>query len=783
MTLSLAVAIRLLQFTPILALFTSIPEFKCSLLLLHSCRKGHAKIVHYLRSKRNHKTNGATKDITASLSLNDKPSVVRELVRYRANPEKTSSQLLEQYPKQSAEFVVKIFTVGDPGTGKTTLVKALEKEGSGLARISGWLLKVSGVDQMTAGIIPHRIDSTTFGHVTIYDFAGYKEFHASHAAMIRQSMAGSSTAIFLLLADLRSSDEDFRRSILSWLSLIDNQCPSTDPKPHIIVVGSHADEVKSRAEIANKSSIVNALVPSAAFANLYFSGYIIMNCCYSESASISELRQYLARSCTTIKVNTDVRFSTHCFFLYLLDKFQNSTVVTLTEVLAKILVSDDKHLLSFVPMSIPGLYTICEELNERGSVLFLKNASNLGSSVIVLDQASFISRVTGTVFAPQGFKQCRRVASSTGVVLFSTLRKHFPDADMVVQLLCNLEFCQEVTDHAVLQLLRTSVTSQQDEERFFFFPALVSFEAPDQVTDMAPVQTAPLQVWEASDDFVYYSGWILQCSQPEHFFTPRFLQVLFLRLAFSFALIPDSHSDPQVILRKCAVWKSGIFWRNQDGVEVLVEVDQSRVINVLLRCLNNREIDCIHLRSSVIREVLNARQEFCPKVYTSESLIHPSDATQYPLKPAAELRLFSISEVSKAITAGGHCRNGTPMSLEKLLYYEPYAYLEESILQTIFDESNREKQVTDIFLYHMADCIHTKMEYFVKMFKPPADVLQSAIEQAPPGSTHAFVRLFQLWRRQSGKGTYQCLRRELDRFSVFAGRNPLSRCVLQQIPC
>ena len=718
--------------------------------------------------------NGAARDATTPLSLNDNPSIIRELVHHRANPENISSHLPEHFPKQSTECVVKVFAVGDHGTGKTTLVKSLEKESSGLARIPGWLVKVSRVDQMTAGIIPHRIESQTFGRVILYDCAGYKEFHASHAAMIRQSVADSSAAIFLLLADLRSSDEDFRKSILFWLSLIDNQCPLTDPKPHIIIVGSHADEVKSRAEITNKSSIVNALVTSAAFTNLYFSGHVLINCCYSESASISELRQHLARSCNIVKVNTDLRFSAHCLFLYLLDKFQNHAVVTLTEVLAKILVSDDKHLLSFIPMSIPGLYTICEELNERGNILFLKNTSNLGSSAVVLDQASLISRVTGTVFAPEGFKQHRNVASNTGVVLFSALQKHFPDVDMVVRLLCNLEFCREVTNHKALQLLQTTTNPQQDEERAFFFPALVSIEAPNQVADIAPVQTAPLRVWEASDDFAYHSGWILQCSQGEHFFTPRFLQVLSLRLAFSFALTPDTQSDPQAIQRKFHVWKSGIFWRNEDGVEVLVEVHQSQV-NVLLRCLVNREIDCIHLRSAVIQTVLKARQEFCHKVNTSEFFIHLSDATQYPLKPATELRLFSISEVAKAITAGEHCRSETPINFEELLYCEPYAYLGENILQTIFDESNCEKQITDVFLYQMADCVRTKMEHFIKMLKPPTDMLQRVMEQASPSSTHTIVRLFQLWRRQSGKGTYQCLRKELDRFSIFAGRNPLAR--------
>ena len=760
------------------------------MLLLCLCREGHADIVHYLLSEMSCNANSKTKDGRTPLSLTHDPSTVRELLRYGANPENVytnySGHLPEHCPKRPTESAVKTFTVGDPGAGKTTLVKALEKEGKWF---SGRLIKVSGVDKKTAGIIPHEIHSRIFGHIILYDLAGHQEFYASHAAIIRQSMAGSSAAIFLLLADLQRSDEDFRRSILSWLSLIDNQCPSTDPKPHIIVVGSHADEVKSRAEIANKSSIVDSLVQTAAFANLQFTGYVTLNCCYSASTDINELRQHLKRSCTALRLKSDLNFNTHCFFLYLLDKFRDHEAVQVKDVLIKVKInstqstikSGGNELLSFIPAEFPDkLCEMCEDLHERGSILLLTNDKNPKHSWIILDQTALLSKVTGTVFAPEGFTQHRDFANCTGVVPFTKLQDHFfsLNPDMLTQLLCHLEFCQEVTDLEVLKLLQSHDTPLPGDERVFFFPALVSIDAPKQVapTEVAPAKDAPLRVWEASDDFGYHSGWVLQC-QPEKFFTPRFLQVLLLRLAFSFALIPDKqeiNSDLPAIRRRCDVWKSGIFWCNRDGIEVLVEVHQSQAVHVLLRCLNNREIDCIHLRSAVIQKVLTARQEFCPRVSTRESLIHPKDTTQYPLKPTTELRLFSISEVSKAIIAGKPCVVSPPMNLENLLYYEPYAHLKESILQTLFEKPpNCEKEVSDSFLYEMADCIHTKMDYFVKMLKPQASMLQNMIDQAPPGSTHAIVRLFQLWRLRSSKGSYQCLRTELDQFSVFAGRNPL----------
>ena len=769
------------------------------MLLLYSLRYGHAEIVHYLLSEKGCDANFAIKDGCTPLSVTNDYYIIRDLLRHGANPENVyvqyGSHLPKHCPKQPKEASVKTFTVGDPGAGKTTLVKALEKEGKGLSRITKRLTKVSGIDEKTAGIIPHRVESQTFGNVMFYDFAGHKEFYGSHAAMIRQSMAGSSAAIFLVLADLRSSDEDFKRSILSWLSFIDNQFPSVDPKPHIIIVGSHADETKSKADIAKKSAIVDSLVPTAAFTNLHFTGYVTVNCCYSESTSISELRQHLARSCEDLRVKSQPNFNTHCFLLYLLDNFRAVEAVKLAEVLIKVSESSTQAatdsgssaLLSFIPTEFPDkLCEMCEDLHERGSILLLRNAKDLKESWIILDQATLLSQVTGTVFAPEGFKQHRDLASSTGVVPFSKLQAHFPnlDPDMVAQFLCHLQFCQEVSDHEVLQLLQTSDIPLSIEERIFFFPALVSLDAPG----MKPVaiaqlsaQISPTKVWKLSDDFVYHSGWILQCSEPEHFFTPRFLQVLILRLAFSFALLPDTQDikeDLPAIQRECDVWKSGISWHNRSGVGALVEVVQSKTVNVLLRCLKGREIECIHLHSAIIHKALCAKEEFCPKVSTSEYFIHPTDAIEYPLKSTTDLNRFSIAKITSAIAAAESCvigKDRLPLDLEKLLYFDPYIHLSVTVLQKLFDgqQSSCDEEVTDEFLHQMAQCAHTKLEHFVKMFsmfKPP---IHNVIEQATPSSTHAIVRLFQLWHLRSRKNSYRCLRRELDQFSVFAGRNPM----------
>ena len=133
---------------------------------------------------------------------------------------------------------VKVFIVGDPSVGKSTLTAAFKKKIGVIARIfSG---KVSDVDKKTVGIVPHDIESDTFGKVTLYDFAGHREFYSGHAALL-QTAIQSSPPVFLLVVNLCEQEDEIIKNILYWTSFLENQCASVSCKPHIILVGSHSD--------------------------------------------------------------------------------------------------------------------------------------------------------------------------------------------------------------------------------------------------------------------------------------------------------------------------------------------------------------------------------------------------------------------------------------------------------------------------------------------------------------------------------------------------------------
>ena len=360
-----------------------------------------------------------------------------------------------------------------------------------------------------------------------------------------------------------------------------------------------------------------SLIPSAHLNHSptsIIAGFVLLDCRYVQTDPMSMLRQKLRQSYKVMKNAVRLQMKTHCFLLYLLEKNLCTLAITLGSVLTGMEREEDKELVSYFPHDIGQLVEMCEELSARGNILFLNNPSNPVNSTIVLDQITLFSRVAGTVFAPESFKQHAALASSTGVVPIIKLASQFSHLDTatIVQFMCHLEFCHEVTDPEVLQLLQAGSDDTDEEEQFFFFPGLVSIQAPGRV-------------WEEANRFSFHCGWQLQCTQPEQFLTPRFLQVLILRLAFSFALAPHSvasspegsgkhepsSADIPTIHRRCMVWKNGIYWANRYGAEALVEVSiDSKRVTVLIRCRRGCVAAATELRSGVIQKVLMAKQKF-----------------------------------------------------------------------------------------------------------------------------------------------------------------------------
>ena len=714
---------------------------------------------------------------------------------------------------------VKVFVVGNPSAGKSTLTAALQKEASSFfLRAFTSARPVSEVDEKTAGVIPHEFESKKYGRITIYDFAGHREFYNSHAALLQNAFQYS-PPIFLLVVDLTDKNKTLKENILYWLSFLENQCTSADSKPHVVIVGSHIDVLEARGEDPRgKASIIESL-RSNHFKNLEYAGFVAINCQFPESAGMTDLRLCLKNSCDQLRRQETINFSAHCLQTFLINKFQDRTALKINEVRDVLLetqqsTSSLQKVVTFIPTNIHLLCGVCNELNDRGHILFLRDQENVENSWVIMNKDVLLSKVTGTIFAPEDFKQHCQISTSTGVVPLFKIAKQFPklNPEMLVGFLSHLEFCHEIFDEEVLKLIGESNKSEAEfpaSERYFFFPALVRLKVPQEI-------------WEPQPTFKFNSGWILKCSRPEQYFTTRFFQVLLLRLAFEFAFPhheeeeEEGHADFPAIQRKCSVWRNGIYWGNRDGVEVLAEVvEQNKAVVLLFRSYEVTP-ECLQLRSKVIQKALKAASEFCPKVKTVESFVDPTEIilppqaeatsgntqpreaastrsipksaselsqhqTRSHVKPTSELSLFPLAEIATAIVEGKSSvltKHGKPLQLDALLCFEPYASIGRYNLCKLFDEDHPE-YVTKVPIIFPEKIPHRDRYRVIELLNPSQPKFQAATESGDQATK--MNEIFRKWRNGCD-GTFHCLRQTLDRFSVFTTRNILvSTCKLTNV--
>ena len=722
---------------------------------MYRSRYERTALLMYLAEKAKVDLDCVTIDGRTAFDFIQSPDGIRLLLTLGARPTRTLDEqyfpsILRQDP---ADMSIKTFVLGKSGTGKSTLSKSLRSEKKGFSRFMSRYVKTKNVDKQTAGILPYEIIQKTLGSVTIFDFAGDKVFYAGHDAVLCNSIANS-PSIILVVMDLRDEENEFRETLIYWLEFVRNRCTERGPHPHLFLIGSHADQVK---DVQEKSQLMKSLVNSSKIDGFTYAGQVILDCRFAESSRMTELYSMLAQSCHTLRSSQTVSFDSHCFLLFLLDKFKDRPALSLGTAMAKVTeASRDKIFWTFLKSR--NLFEICEELNERGNILFMKNHSSPNNSWIILNKPVLLSHVLGTVFAPEGFKQHCRIATSMGIVPLSNLVNLFPkfDSDMLTQFLSHMGFCQEI-DHQFLPCMQADNISYSSSERYFLFPGLVQLSTPSDL-------------WQPSSDWECHSGWVLQCSGPGQVFSSRFIQILLLHLFTLASSGPPTHSQQT----RCRIWKNGITWTN-DGVDTIVEVVDGKTINFFQRCKQSEKLKIVHSRSTIIRKIFEIKEEACPKVYVCESIISPEDSNYYPLD-LSEVTSITVEDVAKAVVQGEttvSVKDSNTLELERLLQFEPYAHLDKQVLQELFTTNNNE-DVTEQFLHRIVDTVQCKATMFKAIMNQPSSrlVCNELLNQhsSEESDSQGLFEIFQMWRL-SGERKIKDIRDKLDQFSFFAGRN------------
>ena len=212
-----------------------------------------------------------------------------------------------------------------------------------------------------------------------------------------------------------------------------------------------------------------------------------------------------------------------------------------------------------------------------------------------------------------------------------------PHQDMTFCLVSNLPYIPYFNEYVGLLLEfdgRLELYECESPESYYFFPALHVVQV-DRTTD----------VWQNSGPGQYQCGLSLQCFQEGGFLPPQFLQVLLRHLAFSFAFAHDTSQSDEASLLWRRRWKNGILWPHI--VETIVDVsEQNKCILLLMSCPEGEEL---HLHSLFIPNLLEAKEELCPKISTNNVLMDPSNLTSYPL-PEVHQQLCHKSLLSSVIS-------------------------------------------------------------------------------------------------------------------------------------
>ena len=683
--------------------------------LHYACQSGHVHIVQYLLSTG--KVDPLAKDDNGKTPM-----------FYAADSWKSYDllKLFRSFPQFKRDFPVHTYTklilTGYSGAGKTTtsqLIQLLANQAGLFSALSSG--RVTDVECLTAGIIPLHVESKVkeVGNMVIYDFAGQQEYYSSHAAVLERIMRNSA-AIFVCIVDLSQCMDKISESIHYWMSFIENACSLAQGSSHVIIVGSHADLVKSSQELKEKSSLMENIAESRA-KQLTYRGFVSMDCRESKSKEARHFRSLLSTSQQAIQ-SFQPSMSLYCHVLYAFLRTKLGKTSCTLEELTSALTSDKDF--SFDSIELTESLT---SLSDKGLILFVQNQEHPQSSWVVVEKDALLREVNGTVFAPENFKQYRQVASNTGIVPIATLEELFPQysSEMLVGCLESMEFCHPVDPSALqdtnLESNKTASLSPPSGVSHLFFPSLVKEHRP-------------------SDFDSPMFGWCLGCSDPHQFFSNRFLHVLLLRLAFTFPLASD-HFPPFSSLcgleRRCQVWRNGIIWNTVSGVSTIVEiVDRNRWVIVLV---SEKSREAAETCSSVIRMILDLQQQLCSVVSTCECLISPSLFDRYPFDALPDTDLFVLRDVARSMffhhkVILDRKEGKNKLSTDEALSCEPYYLLQPSSVCQLFNQSMASQPVPDPLLQEV-------LRYCQQPQQKPQD--------------------------------HKELRECVNKHSIFAGRNPL----------
>ena len=620
-----------------------------------------------------------------------------------------------EYPVES---YAKLFLCGKTNAGKSSLAAVISY------RADKWSFHnynpeecIEGVKLLTTGIDYHSIRSREIGNIVILDFAGHAEYYSSHAAVL-ETLLLKSPAVFVIVTNLTDENEIIKRDLYFWFNFIENVSNNLSVPSQVLIVGSHIDLLPHGNDY---ESFINEIA-SSAVRDQNYAGFLTMDCHRPGGEGVKECMTTLKKTCEAV-IDREDKISYHCHCLHAFLQQLQLVAISLDDLCSRIDSTNEQCLLS----DRSTVLTFLTILREKGLVLFL-------GDWLIIDKKALLTEVNGILFNESIDRVRKPVASNTGIMPVSTLAKLFPNhnAKMLIHFLISLQFCHQIHSRSVNNITNNIPSEEHpvnEDAKYLFFPALIEVERPSSI-------------FHTTDGF----GWCLWCPNPHQFLPTRFLHTLLHRLAYTRCLPPDctgiikNNCEVQELDRDCTMWKNGIYWKDENDIEAMVEVtEHNRCVTILVS--HSSSLNSYQIRTSLIKEVLSLKNKIC-SCEVQQFVIPPGNMNDVVDKEQRHRILYSLRKVALGVITKcpiGDANNKTAKRVDVRSVVgekEPYLRIAPIVTEALFTDSNKDILLPYDYIQH----------------------IEEACREMLPLSFHS---------------THLSLRKRLNQFSIFTGRNPL----------
>ena len=595
--------------------------------------------------------------LTAQLlaSLNGHHSLVHYFFRTAINQPMLHKDVLSPF--------LNIFVVGNTGSGKSTLVKALTAQSIPVVRR---FMKVKDVTPLTTGIQCKTLNSEVFGNTHIYDFAGHEEYYASHEIVLQQTIQ----PLVLLTLDISLHRHVIKKQLLYWFAVLSNTA-TTDTDfvqcTHVIVVGSHADKLnhRQRNEIDKQ---VTSLANNSPF--LKYHGYFPCDCRYSVSDNLSKLLQKLSSICRQIQLilvqNENEITNQSCARLMYYLNSQREMPVTIAVSDLWQLIKSTKYLETYLPNQ-DVLIKTCKTLSSNRHLMFLYQEDNIDQSLLVLNEKVVLSTLHSCL--PEFEKEGNNFGMLDEKQLKQILTKNLGnmiEPKFAIRYLLLTQFCAKISADHLVDCAPSSISNRS----YYFFPNLVHASRPDNL------------LCQGKHDYTDFYTWSLKCGKTCQFFTPKFLPALFIQI---------TKFDGDTANSEFTIWKNGILFVHSNGTRSFVEVtDQNTQLCFSIQCVEGCELQMVKHRSMLISLIRKLVSKTCPAVEVEEFLLLP-DSTYPPAStPEVPLSKLAYSVINGLPTVPFKALDESApehIFIKQLLHFDSFHAIEDCALRELASHS------------------------------------------------------------------------------------------------